>query len=220
MITGKKRNEVDYFENIQGIPIVIPGRLKVIKSRVCLPLLSFLSRNKSLDLGLTPIDDERVIVALKNAKGRTLDIGCGANNFIRSYGNGLGVDVFPWKGCDMVIEDAAKLPFKKGEFSTISYLACLNHIPNREDSVKAACQLLDRKGILIVTMITPWWGKFIHWIRSHNDPDHKDRHINSDHELLGMSPKLVRHIIVNAGFHEPIRKRFVFGLNSLYIAKK
>ena len=178
MITGKKRNEVDYFENIQGIPIVIPGRLKVIKSRVCLPLLSFLSRNKSLDLGLTPIDDERVIVALKNAKGRTLDIGCGANNFIRSYGNGLGVDVFPWKGCDMVIEDAAKLPFKKGEFSTISYLACLNHIPNR------------------------------------------DRHINSNHELLGMSPKLVRHIIVNAGFHEPIRKRFVFGLNSLYIAKK
>lgn len=215
-----KVQEIEYFEDIRGIPIIIPSRMKTLKSRICLPLLSLISRNKALDLGLIPIDDERVIKALEYSKGRALDIGCGANNFIHSYGNGLGVDVFPWQGCDMVIKDAARLPFKKGEFKTITYLACLNHIPNRDESVKSAFQILDKGGRLIVTMITPNWGKFIHWIRSRNDPDHKGRHIDHSHELLGMSSKEVKRILMNAGFSNVRRKRFVFGLNNLYIADK
>ncbi len=35
-------------------------------------------------------------MAMKYANGKVLDIGCGANNFVRSYGNGVGVDVYPW----------------------------------------------------------------------------------------------------------------------------
>jgi SAM-dependent methyltransferase len=216
----KKTKKVDYFENIRGIPINIPTYSQTFKSRICLPILSLVSRDKALDLGLTPIDDERVIMALKYVKGRALDIGCGANNFIHSYGDGVGVDVFPWEGCDKVIKDAAKLPFKHGEFKTITYLACINHIPNRQESVNAAYKLLDKHGRVLVTMITPRWGKFIHWIRSRNDPDHKDRHIDHVHELLGMSPKQVRSILKKAGFQSIKRKRFVFGLNNIYIAEK
>lgn len=209
-----------YFENVRGMPIAVPSLPKTFISRLALPLLSLVSRDKALDLKLTPIDDERVIMAIKHAKGRALDIGCGANNFIRSYGNGMGVDVFPWSGCDMVIKDAAKLPFKKGEFNTVTYLACLNHIPNRDKSVKSAYDILDDGGRILVTMITPRWGKFIHWIRFRNDPDHQDRHIDHAHELLGMSSTQVKKILADAGFHSIRRKRFVFGLNNLYIAEK
>lgn len=213
-----KGEKINYFSNSDKI--VVPSKLQTLLSRIAFPLLSVLSRESSLKLGLTPIDDERVIMALKVAKGRVLDIGCGANNFVRSYGNGVGVDVAAWKGCDVVINDAAKLPFKKGEFDTVSYLACLNHIPNRDESVKEAARVLGKDGRIIVTMITPTMGKFIHWWRFRNDPDHQERHIDHDHELMGMSPKQVRDILTNAGFANVKRKRFVYGLNNIFVATK
>ncbi|MBP9738928.1 class I SAM-dependent methyltransferase [Candidatus Saccharibacteria bacterium] len=184
------------------------------------PLLSLLSREQSLRLKLTPIDDERVIMGLKYAKGRVLDIGCGANNFVRSYGNGVGVDVEAWKGSDIVIKDAAKLPFKSAEFDTVSYLACLNHIPNRAESLKDAARVLQKDGRVIITMITPKMGAFIHWWRFRNDPDHQERHIDHKHELMGMSPVHIKQILKESGFNTIKRKRFVYGMNNVYIAEK
>lgn len=212
--------KTNYFDINYGIPIKQPGFLKKLLSRLALPLLTLLSREQSLKIGLTPIDDERVIMALKNTKGKALDIGCGANNYIRSYGNGVGVDVFPWEGCDKVIKDAAKLPFKDDEFETVSYLACLNHIPNRAESMKDAFRVTKPGGRLIVTMITPLWGRFIHWIRFRNDPDHQDRDIDHDHELLGMHSTHVRSLMKDAGFENITQKRFVFGINCIYIGHK
>lgn len=209
---------LEYFSTADNI--TVPSVYKQFMSRLAFPLLSLLSREQSLRLGLTPIDDERVIMALKHTKGRVLDIGCGANNFVKSYGNGVGVDVAAWKGCDVVIEDAAKLPFKKGEFDTVSYLACLNHIPNRDESVKEAARVLSNDGRIIITMITPLMGKFIHWWRFRNDPDHQERHIDHDHELMGMSPKHIERILRDAGFTTVRRKRFAYGLNSIYIAER
>ena len=214
----KMKPSSSYFDIEKGIPIKIPSMAKTFVSRIALPMLSLVSREKALDLGLIPIDDERVIMALKNVKGRALDVGCGANNFIRSYGNGLGVDVFNWEGCDRVVEDTAKLPFKKAEFDTVSFLACINHIPNRSEALVEARRVMKDDGVLLITMITPRWGKFIHWIRFRNDPDHQDRHIDHDHELLGMSAKQINDLLSDAGFRLHKRKRFVFGLNNLYIA--
>lgn len=213
-----KAKKIDYFSNADNI--VIPGKFKTLASRIAFPLLSVLSREQSLKIGLTPIDDERVIMALKHTKGRVLDIGCGANNFVHSYGNGIGVDVAAWKGCDIVIDDAADLPFKEGEFDTVSYLACLNHIPNREDSVKEAARVLKKDGRIIITMITPNMGKFIHWWRFRNDPDHQERHIDHEHELMGMSPKQINSILADAGFTNVKRKRFVYGLNNIFVATR
>ncbi len=211
-------SELDYFSNDDTI--AVPSKSKVFVSRLAFPLLSLLSREQSLKLGLTPIDDERVIMALKHTKGRLLDIGCGANNFVRSYGNGVGVDVANWKGADFVINDAAKLPFKKAEFDTVSYLACLNHIPNRTEAVKEASRVLKKDGQIIITMITPVMGRFIHWLRFRNDPDHQERHIDHDHELLGMSSAHIVAILGEAGFTDVKRIKFGYGLNSIYIAKR
>lgn len=214
---GKKK-ELAYFSHSDEIKR--PHPVKVAVSRIAFPLLSVLSRDASLKLGLTPIDDERVIIAMKHTQGKLLDIGCGANNFVRSYGNGVGVDVAAWKGCDVVVKDAAKLPFKDNEFDTVSYLACLNHIPNRNEALVEAVRVVKPEGRILVTMITPRWGKFIHWWRFRNDPDHQERHIDHDHELLGMSEDHIRGILHAAGFHHIKRKRFVYGLNSIYIAQR
>jgi SAM-dependent methyltransferase len=212
------KKQIKYFANDSHISI--PPWHKTLLSRLAFPYLCLLSREESLSRNLVPIDDERVIMALKNTKGRVLDIGCGANNFVKSYGNGVGVDVAPWEGCDVVIKDASKLPFKAGSFDTVSYLACLNHIPNREKSLKDAHRVLKKDGQVILTMITPRMGKFIHWLRFRNDPDHQERHIDHAHELMGMSPSHIKTLLEEAGFKNISRKRFVFGLNNFYKATK
>lgn len=209
-----------YFIKEVGLPIRRPKPLRVVLSRLMLPVLSLLSREQSLKTGLVPLDDERVIQALKFTKGKALDVGCGANNYIKSYGNGIGVDVYPWEGVDMVVKDAGKLPFKNGEFRTVAFLACLNHIPNRADALLEANRVLEKDGILLVTMIPPLWGRFIHWLRFRNDPDHQDRDIDHDHELLGMHTTHVRSLIKDAGFDIVRSKTFVYGINRIYIAKK
>lgn len=213
-----KKRDLNYFSKANNIKI--PKMSKMILSRIAFPILSLLSREQTLKLGLTPIDDERVIMALKNVKGRLLDIGCGANNFVHSYGNGVGVDVANWDGCDVVVEDTAKLPFEDKSFDTVSYLACLNHIPNRDDAVKEAARILKDDGRIIVTMITPKWGAFIHWLRFKNDPDNQERHIDHEDELLGMSHEHTKSILRNAGFTKITHKKFVFGLNNIYIAER
>ena len=213
-------NKVEYFDSNIGVPIKNPPLYKTYLSRLLLPLLALISREKAVKLGLVPLDDERVIQALNYAKGRALDIGCGANHFIKSYGNGTGVDVYPWKGVDVVVKDTASLPFENDEFDTVSFIACLNHIPNRIEVLEEADRVLAKNGRIIVTMIPPKWGKFIHWIRFRNDPDHQDRDIDHDHELLGMDPAQVKEMLKNTGYSNVTRKRFVFGINSIYVAKK
>ena len=218
-LAGRTPGQLKYFARDEQ-RITVPSRSKTLLSRLAFPLLCLLSREDSLRYRLTPIDDERVIMALKHVRGRVLDIGCGANNFVKSYGNGIGVDVADWEGCDQVIEDAAKLPFKARSFDTVSYLACLNHIPNREASLKDAYRVLNADGQILVTMIPPRMGKFIHWLRFRNDPDHQERHIDHDHELLGMSALHIEKLLRDAGFKNVRRKGFVYGLNNLYIANK
>lgn len=214
----KKSQKLNYFSQADNIQI--PKIYKTVISRLAFPLLTLLSREQTLKLGLIPIDDERVIMALKHTKGRLLDVGCGANNFVRSYGNGVGVDVAEWEGCDKVIKDAAQLPFADKSFDTVSFLACLNHIPNRNDAVKEAARVLKSDGRIIVTMITPKLGKFIHRLRSRNDPDNQERHINQADELMGMSHEHTKTILREAGFTKIRQKRFVFGLNNIYIAER
>lgn len=216
----KQSKRVEYYDTSKGIPIKQPGTFKIFLSRICLPLLALISREQALKLHLTPLDDERVIMALKHVKGKVLDMGCGANNFVRSYGNGTGVDVFPWSGVDVVVQNAAKLPFNNKSYDTVSYLACLNHIPNRAAALDEAYRVLRPSGKIIVTMIPPLWGRFIHWIRFRNDPDHKDRDIDHDHELLGMHSTHVQSLLKDAGFEVIYKKRFVFGINGIYVATK
>lgn len=53
----------------------------------------------------------RIAKVLPMIQGRLLDVGCGFNNLVKAYGSGVGVNVFPWKGVDVLIGDSAFLPF-------------------------------------------------------------------------------------------------------------
>ena len=79
--------------------------------------------------------EERTRVVIAEYEGNALDIGCGTNVLIeqyRSIGNkGEGVDVYPWKDDIVIVKDTTCLPFETAEFDSVSFVACINHIPNR-----------------------------------------------------------------------------------------
>ena len=85
--------------------------------------------------GWTTLEEERIAAVRPWIRGRLLDVGAGLNTLARRYPDGVGVDVHDWGGGAQVIENAAQLPFPDASFDTVTFLACLNHIPNRHDAV-------------------------------------------------------------------------------------
>jgi SAM-dependent methyltransferase len=195
-----------------------------IKDRLCFPLLVFLSSDQARSLGLTPIDEERVAMALGRCQGLLLDIGCGTNELVRHYrsrqGRAIGVDVYPWPGADVVC-DTTTLPFPDTLFDTVAMLACLNHITmsKRNRVLQEARRVLKEEGQLLITMINPVVGFFAHTIRHRHDLDQLERGMGEEEEN-GLWDKEVRELLAGNGFRLVQTIPFVFGLNCLYMAQK
>jgi SAM-dependent methyltransferase len=153
----------------------------------------------------------------RHVHGRLLDVGCGDNRLVRRHGSGLGVDIVQWGDVDLVVEDTARLPFEDSSFDTVSFVACLNHIPNREEVLEEARRVVKADGFLIATMIPPGlsavWHRVIHpW-----DPDQHGRHLHEG-ELWGIANAEMRALIERHGFRVIRHERFVFRLNNLFVA--
>ena len=197
---------------------------QTVKDRLCFPILAFLSADQAQSLGLTPIDEERVAMALGQCRGRLLDIGCGTNELARRYrsgqGRAIGVDVHPWPGADVVC-DTTRLPFADRQFDTVAMLACLNHIrrSKRDQVLQEARRLLKDGGHLLITMINPVVGFFAHTIRRRYDLDQLERGMG-DEEENGLWDGEVKRLLAENGFRIVQTVPFVFGLNRLYIAHK
>jgi SAM-dependent methyltransferase len=197
---------------------------QTIKDRLCFPLLVFLSSEQARALSCTPIDEERVAIALGCCRGSVLDIGCGANELARRYrsrqGTAIGVDIYPWAGADVVC-DTTQLPFPDTRFDTVSMLACLNHISlsKRNWVLQEARRVLKDEGQLIITMINPVVGFFAHTIRHRYDPDQLERGMGEE-ETNGLWRKEVERLLAGNGFRIIQTVPFVFGLNHLYISQK
>ena len=190
-----------------------------LKDRFFFPLLIFLSYEQSRRIGLTPIDDERIKICLKHVRGKVLDIGCGDNRFVKRYGNGVGVDVFPWPGVDLLVKDTSKLPLQNKSFDTISFIACLNHIPNRMEVLTEANRILKDNGLLLVTMLNPVVSYITHKIRYPHDKDQTERGIKEG-EVWGFWKKDIKRMLEQSGFKLTKVKPFVYRLNTLYIGQK
>lgn len=197
---------------------------QTIKDRLCFPLLIFLSSDTARSLSLTPIDDERLAMALGRCRGLLLDIGCGTNELSRHYrarqGTAVGVDVHPWPGSDIVC-DTTRLPFPDARFDTVSMLACLNHIPMSQRSrvLQEARRVLQDGGQLLITMINPVVGFFAHTIRHRHDLDQLERGMGEEEEN-GLWDTEVKQLLAGNGFRIVETSPFVFGLNRLYVARK
>lgn len=151
--------------------------------------------------------------------GKILDVGCGYNTLVKQYGNGIGVDVYPWKGVDIVC-DTTNLPFPDKEFDRAFLIACLNHIPEREKVLSETFRVLKPGGIIIITMIGPKIGFLWHKLSGlFWDKDQRERGMKEG-EVYGMPEEKVRRLLIGAGFVGISHKKFEFGLNTLYLAKK
>jgi ubiquinone/menaquinone biosynthesis C-methylase UbiE len=162
----------------------------------------------------------RIKVVLPHVQGYLLDIGCGTNRLVRSYiGRGVGVDVFQWGDVDLVVHNTASLPFDNAIFDTVTLLASLNHIPNREEVLREANRLLTDKGKIIVTMIPPATSRLWHFLRRPWDADQQERGMKEG-EKFGFISKEIDIFLMRAGFRVVMKDTFMFGINNLTIGEK
>jgi SAM-dependent methyltransferase len=153
---------------------------------------------------------------------RSLDIGCGNNRLMKMHrergGDGVGVDVHDWGDVDLLVEDCSKLDFDDRSFDCITFVASLNHIPNREQVLKEAHRILNDHGIVIVTMLNPFlsiiWHKWAFW-----DRDQHERGMKPG-EVYGFSDEEMRELFSTSGFNIIRKRTFSWGLNTLFIAEK
>jgi len=195
------------------------SRLRLLVDRAAFPLLIFLTTEQARRLHLTPLDHERIEACLPYCTGPLLDVGCGFNELVRRHG-GVGVDVYPWPEIDILC-DTRRLPFRDASFDTTALLAVLNHVPpqDREAVLKEVHRVLRPAGRLLVTMLDPVTGRIIHRLRLRQDPDQHERGMLEE-EDYGLWDSEVRRLLEESGFRVERRRRFVFGLNNLYVATR
>ena len=165
--------------------------------------------------GWTTLEDERFRFVWPHLSGRVLDVGAGFNQLIKRYGNGVGVDAFEWGGGAMVVEDTSKLPFESASFDTVTFLACLNHIPYREAALAEARRVIKPDGTLVVTMINPLIGDIGHAIWWYSEDKHRGGMLPG--ETGGLWPEHVIKICEAAGFRLRLHRRFVYKMNHLFV---
>jgi SAM-dependent methyltransferase len=160
--------------------------------------------------------NRRVRAVLPHVSGSLLDVGCGSNRLVRHYANGIGVDVHPWPGADVIVSDTATLQWQSGWFDTVTIVAALNHIPNRAAVLVECRRVLRPGGRVIITMLTPRTSRIWHWIRAPWDADQRDRGMQPG-EVYGFTSAQLVELFGRAGFALLSQRRFMFGLNCLYI---
>lgn len=172
-------------------------------------------------LGLTSLKEERIQQALFLANGRLLDVGCGNNELIKRYRtlgfSGTGIDIYLRKGVD-VICDSERFVFKDEQFDTISFIASLNHCPNRKRAIQEARRVLKPNGRIIITMINPFIGFLCHKLAI-KDFDQIERGMRKE-EKYGLTTIYILKIFNTLGFALENHKTFVYGLNHLFVFKK
>lgn len=168
--------------------------------------------------GWTTLEEDRINAVLPHIRGRLLDIGAGQNRLVENYGNGIGIDVFDWGGGALVVEDSSQVPFPDKSFDTITFLACLNHIPYREKVILEATRLLREEGRILITMINPILGGIGHILWWYSED--KKRGGMQPGEVPGLWKRDILRLMHAAGFYLQAHKLFVYGLNNLYVFMK
>jgi len=193
--------------------------LRFILDRLCFPILVFLDYKASKKIGLTPIDDERSYACLKHSKGTTLDVGCGDGRFMDTYGSGYCLDRVFINNSRFVLGNAEKIPFKDKTFDTVTFIASLNHIVDREVALIEAVRVLKDDGQVLITMIDPFIGFLVHKIiRKRCDPDQIRRRMKKG-ERLGLTETQIKTLSSNADLKVVAIKSILLYCNRLYICK-
>jgi 2-polyprenyl-3-methyl-5-hydroxy-6-metoxy-1,4-benzoquinol methylase len=153
-----------------------------------------------------------------------LDVGCGSGRlleFLPPSVRYVGVDVVDsllnlgrqkYDRGRFIQADLNEVTPELGQFSTITLLAVIEHIPNPETFMKNLVRrYLNREGRLIITTPAPW-GRRIHDLGAVIGLF--SRHASEEHEEFLGRAELV-NLSANLGFKMVLFKRFLFGLNQI-----
>jgi SAM-dependent methyltransferase len=182
-------------------------------------------------LGLTSLRAERFAEVLPRLRGRVLDIGAHDNALLSLYRReaarlgisaadvdaSVGVDVVDWGGGCTIVPSSASLPFAEGSFDTVTIIASLNHIPEREATLREARRVLRPAGRIVLTMIGRFIGTVGHALWWYSEEKHRE---TDEHELMGMDPGEIVRLLEAAGFSGIERRRFGYGLNTVFVAER
>jgi len=141
-------------------------------------------------------------------RGEFVDLACGDNRLVEEYGRGTGVDVVDYGKAQVVLKDFTKLPFPDKSVETVTIIASLNYFDDPSRVVKEINRILKKDGRLILTMPNTTVMKIWHKFR---EPWAKES---------GFSVKEVRKIADSGGMRIIKRKRFMFGVNNIFILVK
>jgi len=180
-------------------------------------------------LRLTSLRAERFAEVLPRIRGRVLDIGAHDNALLSLYrreaitrrtgqdaaDTSVGVDVVDWGGGCTIVPSSMELPFSDCSFDTVTIVASLNHIPERAATLREARRVLRPDGRIVLTMIGRFVGALGHALWWYSEEKH--RYADED-ELMGMAPEDVIQLLNGAGFQLVERRRFAYGLNSVFVA--
>jgi len=180
--------------------------------------------------GLTSLRAERMAAVLPELRGRVLDVGAGDNLLVKLYRQraielgqsvedataSVGIDVVDWHAGCTIVPSADKLPFSDMSFDTVCFVACINHIPEREGALIEARRLLRPGGRTVITMIGRWIGNVGHKLWWYSEDKHRNV---AEGELMGMDRREVCDLLRRTGFTDIDVKSFVYGMNLLYIAR-
>lgn len=158
----------------------------------------------------------RLKAVLPHVSGRLLDVGCGSNRLVRHYSNGVGVDVYPWPGADLVVGDTAALHWTSESFDTVTIVAALNHIPNRAAVLTECRRVLKPGGRVVITMLTPRTSRIWHWLRAPWDADQRERGMQPG-EVYGFTAAELVELFARCGFILVSQQRFMLGFNRVYV---
>lgn len=204
---------------------ILANRIKNLINEILLPVKLIIPQPIVSKIpGLTTNEDIRLEKVLQHvpAHARCLDIGCGTNRLMKLHrtrgGMGIGLDVYDWGEVDVLVEESAHLPFENKSFDCITFVASLNHIPNRLNVLREAYRLLGHGGMIIITTLHPFvstiWHRWAFW-----DRDQRERGMKPG-EVYGFSQGEIAGLLGGTGFDILARHRFSWGINNLYIAKK
>lgn len=184
---------------------------------------------------LSSLASERFDYVEREVTGYTLDVGCGAHNrFVRDYlgGQGKGIDVYPYEGLtrEHVYDDLSSFPFPDASFDTVTFIANVNHIPQRQrdTELREAYRVLKPHGNVVVTMGNPIAEILAHkavWcydklFRTHYDID-SERGMKEGEEYYLPDAEILERL-TRSGFTNIRKKYFItqWGLNHLFIGWK
>ena len=180
-------------------------------------------------LHLTSLRAERYAAVLPELRGRVLDIGAGDNTLIRLYRQTRPGEEAPplrkasvstsWTGAltPRKSNPPTGFPFDDASFDTVCFVACLNHIPERIGALKEAHRVLRPGGRVVATMIGRLIGDVGHAIWWYSEDKHRDV---AEGEVMGIDSAQMMRLFEQAGFRAISTRRFVYGMNYLYLATR